>query len=244
MKKEIIFIWIGIIFISFQACDRTTTETVRSYVLAYQDYDSIYLGNTSSSNIGISWISNSSYYDWRSKGIQKTVYDSLCSVNNDINYYKKISYIATPMYGYYFLEHITEINVTSNVDFDSSHPAGSKLNDLIRFISVSPFKFIQSGYKDTFDWNANCPASFKKELGMMNFIQTGDDNSKSHYPIDKLLSELKAADLTLLGFGNGRFIGYLLFESTPEINKTHLFTITVKTVEGKEFSRSISKIFK
>lgn len=244
MKKLKFSLVVIIALTVFASCDRTTTETVRSYILSFQDYDSLYLANTVSSNIGISWLSSSSYYDWKSKGNLKTVYDSLCKINNDLSYDKNISYIVAPIYGYYFLESITEIDISSNIDFDSSHPAGSKLNDLVRFISVSPYKFIQSGYKNTFDWNNNCPASFKKELGMMNFIQTKDDNSKSHYPIDQLLSDLKPSDMTLLGFGDGHFIGYLLFESSPEINKTHNFTITVKTSEGKVFIKSISKTFK
>lgn len=244
MKKGIKFFRIGIILFSFYACDRTITETIRSYVLEYNDCDSIYLANTGSSNIGISWMGTTSYFGWSSKGRQKTSYDSLCTVNRDMNYYKKISYIGAPMYGYYFWGNISEINISSNVDFDSTHPAGSKLNDLVRFISVSPDKFIQSGYKNYFDWDTNCPPSFKREAGMMNFIETADENSRSHYPIDQILSELKPSDMILTGFGDGRFIGYLLFESTPKKNKTHLFTITVKTTDGRQFTKSINETFK
>ena len=244
--KKLNFITVVLIALAiFTSCDRTITESIRSYVVNYANYDSLYLDISNSENIRLSWGKQISVVDWNSKGRLKIVYDSLCEKKNDMNYYKKISYIGYPFERHYYMGNISNIDIISNNDFDPSHHAGSKLNDLVRFISVSPNKFIQSGYKDTYNWNDNCPSSFKQETEMTDRLKYDSETMKSHSPIDKLLSEVTPSDMILIGDGlGGRFIGYLLFESSPEINKTHKLTITVKTAEGKEFSRSISKTFK
>ena len=55
----------------------------------------------------------------------------------------------------YISEDFTEITVTSDKDFDENHPAGESLNDLCRFISFSPYKFISSGYRDYYVFSVN-----------------------------------------------------------------------------------------
>lgn len=245
MKNKIFFLFIGIILISFQSCDRTITENIRSYVINYANYDSLYLDISSSENIRLSWAKQISVVDWNSKGRLKIVYDSLCEKRNDMNYYKKISYIGYPFERHYYMGNISNIDIISNVDFNSSHPAGSKLNDLVRFISVSPYKFIQSGYKETYNWVDKTPTSFEQETGITSMLTNYPEIMKYHSPIDKLLSEVTPSDMILIGDGlGGHFIGYLIFESSPEINKTHKCTITIKNTEGKLFTKSISKTFK
>jgi hypothetical protein len=247
MKKTASIIVVLINMLIFISCDRVTTETIRSFVVDYADYDSIHLKLSKADNISLNWYHQISIIASWSKGREKEIYDSICEKRNDMNYNKRIQYIYIPEEGHYYIGNITKIDITSDTDFDSTHPAGSKLNDVVRIISFSPYKFIESGYKETYNWGINRPLSFNKEPdleGVLNIL-AGSKNDVTHFPVDKLLSEITPTDLILIGNGYGSdFIGYLLFDSTPSVNKAQHLTVTVKTAEGKVFTKSISKTFK
>ena len=55
---------------------------------------------------------------------------------------------------------IAHIDVVSNANFDAQHPSGTSLNDLVYFISVSPKKYIDSGYNYSYDWANKTPEIF------------------------------------------------------------------------------------
>lgn len=237
MKKSALLISVFSL-IGFVSCDRAETEVIRSYVVSYTDIDSIYLELTDSTNIRI--YANSRYVaSWKSEGRSKEIYDSLCMRHNDMNYYKKTSYIMHPLGRSYFKGDISKISIISNAAFDLSHPAGESLNDRVRFISVSAVPFIRSGYKQTYNWGKNLPMNFKREFYSLSFYE-----DSHHFPVDKMLSELTPEDFNLTGFGEPYTIGYLIVESHPTLSKTHIFTVTVKTTDGRVFSKSIRKIFK
>lgn len=110
----------------------------------------------------------------------------------------------------------TSVDVTSDQDFDPEHPAGTSLGDLVRLMGVSPYKFIQSGYTELYDWG-----SVSEEYRRIF----------SHYnhecdPVDKLLKDIQQEDLLLF---SPDF--YLQFVTPPTLAKEHTLTITFRSEE-------------
>ena len=143
----------------YQSCDRAKTVLFRSYINTYFYNRNIRLKITEAGNIAIYRETSSEYktntpsavYSFESKGEEKKRYDELCKIHNDMNYNQKRSYIKFTGWGICSAIDFKEIDVVSDKDFDSEHPAGTSLKDIVRFVSVSPKKFIDSGYKETFN---------------------------------------------------------------------------------------------
>ena len=238
MKKVSIVILFILTVVVFSSCVEITTEKIRSYVISYTDIDSIKLSITDSGNIEII-TANKDYVDWRSKGRYKVIYDSVCNAHHDMNYNKATSYVYYPAVRSYFIGRIKSISILSDVSFDNSHPAGADLKDLVCFISTSPEKFIESGYTDTFNWDDDSPDVFKKEFKHFSIYE-----GAYNFPYVWLLSEIKPEGTDIVGFGGGITFGYLIFQSSPQLNKTHNLTVTLTTSNGSVFTRTIQKTFK
>ena len=239
MKKLIrSFIFISVFLL--QGCDVMTYNTFTSYVTAYYDYDDIALSLTDNGNIRISYDTVSSHkeYSWNSSGQNKVVYDSLCKVHNDLGYDKKRGYIAMPDWGSCSTFDIAHIDVVSNANFDAQHPSGTSLNDLVYFISVSPKKYIDSGYNYSYDWANKTPEIFDKEQEMYNFRNSSE--SSNYNPINKKLSETAIDEMVLLP---AYYFGYLVFDSSPTTIKKHTLTVTFSLCNGKVISKTIEKTF-
>lgn len=237
------FVLLAIILFFGASCDRVETEKIRSFVINYTlEFNKIRLTDaTQNDNILLFWAESVDAVNWRSKDREKERYDSLCAVYNDLSYNRHIRYIAFPDEGYYYGGRIDDISVVSDTDFDAAHPAGTHLNDIVRLLSASPLEFLMSNYTKTYDWNTEYGTDFTEQIGN---ILLYSERKECHFPIDMLLSEIKAGDLELMGFGGDEaFIGYLKFEQMPETIKEHLLTVTVKTKAGKEYSAQIVKVF-
>ena len=224
----------------FTGCCVTEYHLFRSYINTYYSYNDISADLTDGGNIRIYGDSFNQHYKWNSKGEAKVKYDSLCTQNNDISYNTKRGYIGGPEWGGANAENIRSIQVVSNADFDEAHPQGASLNDVIRLISVSPKKFIDSSYQSTYDWKTNSPEAFKYEPTLDNFGSSG--GRLDYHPIEKKLSDITPEDMLLAGFETDCF-AYLIFEAEPTVAKTHELTITIHTNNGKTFSPTLIKIF-
>ena len=227
-----------IMIVQFQGCDVVEYKTFKSYVNTYYKYNDINLSLTPTGNIMISGASFDKHYSWKSVGGDKDVYENLCKIHNDISYDKKRGYIVGTDWGHCSTFDFNRIDVISNIDFDQKHPAGTSLNDIIRFISVSPKKYIDSNYINTYDWLNGTPDSFKKEQEMYNF-RNGIE-SKNYYPINKLLSEMSINEMVMMP---SEHFGYLIFEATPTEFKEHQLTITVSLSDGNIIVKTIKKQF-
>lgn len=237
--KNIIITSLLVIMIGqFQGCDVVEYNTFTSYVNTYYKYNDINLSLTPVGNIMISGASFDKHYSWQSKGNDKDIYENLCKTHNDISYNKKRELIVGTNWGHCSMLDFKRIDIMSNIDFDQKHPAGTSLNDIIRFISVSPKKYIDSNYAKTYDWLNGTPDSFKKEQEMYNF-RNGTE-SKNYYPIDKLLSEISINEMVMMP---SEYFGYLIFEATPTGLKEHQLTITVSLSDGKIIVKTIKKLF-
>ncbi len=115
----------------------------------------------------------------------------------------------------------TAIDLVWDSDFDDCHKAGVSLADIAFVAGVSPYKYIKSGYIETFDWK-NRPAAFTENSLSMNFWST-------NFPIYRRLSEVSGEDLALM-----ERMFYLVFEVQPTLSKTHKMTLTVTDNAGRK----------
>ena len=226
-------------------CDRAKTVLFRSYITIYYYSKNIQLKITDDGNIAIykEYTSENvniktASYSFKSKGEEKKRYDELCKIHNDLSYNKKRSYIVVPIWGICSAIDFREIDVISDKDFDSEHPAGTSLRDIVRFVSVSPKKFINSGYKETFNWEKNEPNFFAKDSMIPTMFQP---ESWNYFPINGLLKDIGTDEMQMLPEDTH---GILFFDKEPTAEKEHTLTVTIDIGARKKLVRTIKKVFK
>lgn len=110
----------------------------------------------------------------------------------------------------------TGITVISDTDYNSI-PAGQPLDPIVRIMATSPYRWLSSNGKLTYDW-ANAPADYSLVL---------KHNPKNIYvelfPVYKYIQDLVPSDMLLLNIHSL----YLIFTETPAI-KEHNLKITFK----------------
>ena len=222
----------------YQSCDRARYHVFKSYVTRYCKFEDIGIDTTKAGNIIIRGKGRVKQYSWRDEGGEKTTYEALCRKHNDLTYNKKREYRLSPEWGVCSAVDFREIDVVSDKDFDAEHPAGTSLKDIVRFVSISPKKFIDSGYKETFNWRRNKPQIFRKDsiIQIMFLSET-----ESYFPINGLLKDIGKDEMQMLPVNTH---GILFFDKQPTAEKEHLLTVTIYTREGKKFVRTITKVFK
>ena len=243
--KRLILLSISAMLLS-TGCDVSKTILFKSYMTIYYYSENIQLRITDAGNIAIyrEYTSKednikTASYSFKSKGENKKIYDELCKIHNDLSYNQKRSYIVAPLWGRCSAIDFREIDVVSNKDFDAEHPAGKSLKDVVRFVSISPKQFIDSGYAATFDWDNNEPKIFKKEKETARLFAYSE--SKNYFPINGLLSDIGTDEMQMLPVNTH---GILFFDKQPTAEKEHSLTVTIYTREGKKFVRNITKVFK
>ena len=227
-------------------CDRAKTELFKSYVTRYYFSENIQLKITDAGNIAIyrEYTSENdkvktAVYSFDAKGEEKKRYDELCKSHNDISYNQKRRYIKFPGWGICSAIDFREIDVVSDKDFDAEHPAGTSLKDIVRFVSVSPKKFIDSGYQETFNWEKNEPKIFKKEKETNKLFSYSE--LKNYFPINGLLKDIGTDEMQMLPINTH---GILFFDKEPTAEKEHTLTVTIDIGERKKLVRTIKKVFK
>lgn len=242
--KRVIFLSLVAVLLCM-GCDISKTELFKSYINTYYYSENIQLRITDAGNIAIyrEYTSKednikTAVYSFKSKGEEKKIYDELCKIHNDLSYNQKRSYIRFTNWGICSAIDFREIDVVSNKDFDAEHPAGRSLKDVVRFVSISPKQFIDSGYKATFDWEKNEPGFFAKDPMIPSMFRYEKEN---HFPINGLLSDIGKDEMQMLPVNTH---GILFFDKQPTAEKEHSLTVTIYTREGKKFVRNITKVFK
>ena len=242
--KRLILLSIAVLLLLL-GCDRAKTVLFRSYITIYYYSKNIQLKITDDGNIAIykKYTSEdvnikTASYSFKSKGEEKKKYDELCKIHNDMSYNQKRSYIVAPLWGRCSAIDFREIDVISDKDFDSEHPAGTSLKDIVRFVSVSPKKFIDSGYKETFNWEKNEPNFFAKDSMIPTMFQP---ESWNYFPINGLLKDIGTDEMQMLPENTH---GILSFDKEPTAEKEHLLKVTIDIGERKKLVRTITKVFK
>jgi hypothetical protein len=207
------------------SCDVFKTEVFRSFVYEYYNAESVFIYETSDRNIAMAFSDRQTVCNWQSKGEQKKLYDSLCTAHNDLTYNKEVTYYESPdpELPALSLNSIASIEVSSNADFDHEHPAGTPLNDIIRFMGKSVYEFLQSNYTNKYDWE-NIPEEYRKERTFRGAFY--------EFPRYKLLSELTPEDMRM----QTTDFGVLHFEKEPTLSKTHELTITITLDNNREIT--------
>ena len=243
--KRLILLSISAMLLS-TGCDVSKTRLFKSYITEYSYNKNIELKITNKGNIAIyrKYTSEDDHiktasYSFKSKGEEKKRYDELCKIHNDLSYNKKRSYIVVPIWGICSAIDFKEIDVVSNKDFDAEHPAGTSLKDIVRFVSISPKKFIDSGYKETFNWEKNEPKIFKKEEDTNKLFSYSE--LKNYFPINGLLKDIGTDEMQMLPANTH---GILFFDKKPTAEKEHLLTVTIYIGARKKLVRTIKKVFK
>ena len=242
--KRVIFLSLAAVFLCM-GCDISKTELFKSYINTYYYSENIQLRITDAGNIAIyrEYTSKednikTAVYSFKSKGEEKKIYDELCKIHNDLSYNQKRSYIRFTDWGICSAIDFREIDVVSDKDFDTEHPAGRSLKDVVRFVSISPKQYIDSGYAATFDWKKNEPGFFAKDPMIPSMFKYEKEN---HFPINGLLSDIGKDEMQMLPVNTH---GILFFDKQPTAEKEHSLTVTIYTREGKKFVRNITKVFK
>ena len=223
----------------YQSCDRARYHVFRSYITEYCYSEDIDLDTTKAGNIIIRSNGVINRYSWKDKGEEKRRYEEFCRNHNDLTYNKKREYRHSPEWGVCSAVDFIEIDIVSNKDFDSEHPAGTSLKDIVRFVSVSPKKFIDSGYKETFNWEKNEPKIFKKEKDTNKLFSYSE--LKNYFPINGLLKDIGTDEMQMLPANTH---GILFFDKKPTADKEHKLKVTIDIGERKKLVRTITKVFK
>ena len=222
----------------YQSCDRARYHVFKSYVTRYCKFEDIGIDTTKAGNIIIRGKGRVKHYSWRDEGGEKTTYEALCRKHNDLTYNKKREYRHSPEWGVCSAVDFIEIDIVSNKDFDSEHLAGTSLKDIVRFVSVSPKKFIDSGYKETFNWRRNRPEIFKKDSMVLSLFQREAEN---YFPINRLLKDMGRDEMQMLPANTH---GILFFDKEPTAEKEHTLTVTIYIGNNRKLVNYITKKFK
>lgn len=149
-----------------------------------------------------------------STGRKKEIFDSLARKHHDTSYYglihaKECCDRFDGNYGFVnnaSAADMVSITVISNEDWDSSHPAGASLNDIILYKASTIEPFILSGYDDRISKNAK---------------------------IEKRLSEMTPADFCLNLYNGNWFT--LNFLSRPDGPTKRYVRVTIDMDDGQSF---------
>ena len=249
MKKIFTYLLICLCILFLTACPYTGAETIRmrSFVTGFGEPAAFRMELTDRNNIALYWEGRETRFaTFRSQGLDRVRYDELAARYNDLSYNRIIRFVAHTGRDY-VSNGIASIEVVSDADFDTDHPAGTSLAHFVHLLSASPIRFIESGYRETFDWN-NRPVIFLRETSIFDLF-----GGNSHrFPVNRLLAELEPDDFRLLGIGQSIyrpswgwswFFGFLVFDKEPENLGTHNLTVTIYRTCGQVLRQTIAKTF-
>lgn len=133
---------------------------------------------------------------------------------------------------------IDSILVVSDVDFDEDHPAGTLLNDIIRFVALSPMEYIRNGYSNSYDLVLP-----NDTLGIVDALYSTGYQADNHdfSVVEKTLQDCTPEDFMMISFarfgGNRRSpMCVLQFLSQPTLETEHNIKIQIFGTDHKKQS--------
>ena len=250
MRIRISKLFIGLTGIVLLAgCDVYSMVKSPSYVACYTTLEAFSL-SVEPSDSHCLLVESDGEFSWcglHSTGAEKGRYDELCRKHNDLNYngyysiYKSLDIESVTFNDCDF----TEITVTSDRDFDERHPAGANLSDVVRFMSWSPYRYILSGYSSYCQYDkSDVSEAFDRLMSIYRGDRMSNNASKGTcYPIDKLVKDLAAEDLVLLGYNSPGLLGLLYFEQSPSTEGEYVITVSITTDDGRTLTDSVTMTF-
>lgn len=150
-----------------------------------------------------------------------TDYEQLAVHFNDVSFNRDIVPYGRPA----LADEFTVTEIISDTDFDGTHPAGTSLTDIFMFHGTSVKRYIESGYKNMFDWSNY---EYKSEYS--------SEGKRARYPVRKLVSELTAGDMELLD------PNFFLTPTVSPTIKQHALTVTFRNAD-KTVTGTIDAVF-
>lgn len=177
-------------------------------------------------------------------------YDSLCIKHNDINYNEMCRKFSNMRcYPTFLCFDLLSVNVTSFSDYDLEHPAGSSLNDIVRYMSFSPKEFLDRG-SDSISDISNTSTFFGRRIGRWHLIQNANQWSISqpdfHYtysPVEKYINELKPSDMVMPSLGDPSILCVLYFAKRPAKPGKYTIIVELKADNGQVLSGTLEVSF-
>lgn len=231
---------IALIF-TCMSCDKIKTRYSRSYVLSYYDYQDIELYAKSQYPeyiIKIKLIPGKNIGSILSKGQQKEAFDRLCEKHGDTGYNRVVRFHALP--NNYLAYNITSVKVTSDSAYDELHPANTDLSDLFEFFTLSPLKYIRSGYTELYNWRYCTLTEY--EMSLYGTVGSPVDSYSEFHVTRKDLSALEESDLELVGDG-GHSLIFLKLLKLPTLSHENTFTVSITIENGRVFSDNVKISF-
>ncbi len=140
-------------------------------------------------------------------------YDKICEINQDMNF-KKYRYVWN--YPRSIYPDISSILITSDLDLDSAHPAGTPLNDLFYMMFFSYHEFIDQGY-----------GSQSHSGGTRHYLK---------------VSEVQPDLLSIID-ASGIYFDFNSKSAKNIINTIHNLTFSLTYIDGTTMSNSIEYTF-
>ena len=242
------FCFAGLMSACLTGCDLYSPRLCPSYVVFYNNVRSIDLLQVPEGAGCVMICAGNDMpevlYSLLSEGEEKAEYDRLCEKHCDLSFNRRRTFLVPSESVGYNDKDFVSIEITSDAAFDESHPAGTNLADVVRFMSWSPREYIASGYLEYYHYDpSGLSDSFKTVmpvyLAREFFLPETDATC---YPIDKMVCDLEPEDLILLGHDDLR-IGFLKFERMPATPGNHIITVKMETDAGAVFEESIEMTF-
>ena len=132
-------------------------------------------------------------------------------------------------------ERIVDVDVTSDVAWDASHPVGSSLKDLFIFFSGSPDSYINSGYRSVDEYALG--EFFRRFPNLSKYGQNLYSGSNgTMVPFADKLSEIEFYKYNLINAWHGNL--FLLFPAVPIPAPETKVTISMTLSNGKTYTAS------
>ena len=240
-RKQIAFMLMWGVAVLCCSCE-TSCRYYRSYVDGYALIDTLSVYTCGDNTMIGVWVQASRFVSFESQGADKVIYDSLCTVHNDLTY-NQIDKL--PNFGYPNRvcsgSDFVNIDVVCLQQYDERHSPKSSLSDVVRFLSMSPKKFIDDDY-NKYNWNKYRRQNDISTVWCEMYGSGSTMNRPYFYPIDQLLADLTEEDLTLLCVSryNGGFIGFLLFSQLPVQSGSYDFLLIFTDNHGCKFTTPFS----
>lgn len=159
------------------------------------------------------------------------IFSSLCQKHGDtakspVGCFRQITKSDPSIYHFY--QDFTAIEVTCEEDFDSNHPAGSSLLDVIHYATDSPYRVLRNKYQTEFKDNSLI-VRVTDDKYLSEFF--GDDPVyRQLFNTFKKGTDVKPEDLTILGNI------YISFDKCPDVIGPKHIMIRMTADSGEVYS--------
>ena len=234
---RILFVFIISAFLLSSCIGKRYKHYVYAYITSFEGIDTIHNGYFSSKiiEIGIDYKKN---YTYVKEDDASGIFECLSERNYDMSYNGTANLASESLRRIrrvFLSERIVDVDVTSDVAWDASHPVGSSLKDLFIFFSASPDSYIRSGYCDI----------DRKELGEFNrknptLVKYAERINKYEddtlLPFGGKLSELDLNKYHLIRSGHNEL--FELFPAVPIPAPETKVTVSMTLSNGKTYTAS------